>query len=58
MVISPEKPSGLDTFEVEVEVRWLRSEVSRFEAGLLIAGSPSIREMEKYIAYLASHPGG
>ncbi|MDR3338401.1 MAG: PilZ domain-containing protein [Treponema sp.] len=58
MKISPEKPSGLGAFDVEVEVRWVRSEVSRFEAGLLIAGSPSVREMEKYIAYLASRPRG
>jgi hypothetical protein len=58
MKISPEKPSGLDAFDVEVEVRWVRSEVSRFEAGLLIAGSPSVREMEKYINYLASRPRG
>ncbi|MDR2607973.1 MAG: PilZ domain-containing protein [Treponema sp.] len=56
MHIFPEKSAGLKVIEAEVEVRWVRSEVSRFDVGLLIAKS-SGRDMEKYIDYLKIHPG-
>ncbi|MDR1046945.1 MAG: hypothetical protein LBL64_04150 [Treponema sp.] len=56
MHIFPEKSAGLNTIESEVEVRWVRSEISSFEVGLLIAKS-SGRDMEKYIDYLKTHPG-
>jgi hypothetical protein len=56
MRIFPEKSTGLDVIESEVEARWVRSEVSRFEVGLLIAKS-SGRDIEKYLEYLKTHPG-
>ncbi|MDR2304722.1 MAG: hypothetical protein LBE10_09065 [Treponema sp.] len=55
MYIFPGKSTGLDTIESEVEVRWVRSEVSKFEVGLLITKSFN-RNMEKYVDYLKVHP--
>jgi hypothetical protein len=56
MQIFPEKSTGLRTIETEVEVRWIRSEVSKFEVGFLITQLAAGREMEKYVDYLKDHP--
>jgi hypothetical protein len=58
MKISPEVSTGRDAFKIEVEVRWVRSEVSRFEAGLLLTKPPNHFPMEnqelvKYLDYLS-----
>jgi hypothetical protein len=50
--IMPEASSGLKAIEAEVEVRWVRSEVSNFEVGLLVTKPSPGREMEKYVDYL------
>jgi hypothetical protein len=55
MHIFPGKSTGLNTIESEVEARWVQSEVSMFEVGLLITKS-SGRDMEKYVDYLKTHP--
>jgi hypothetical protein len=55
MDISPEANTGLKSMEVEVEARWVRSEVTMFEVGLLITKLAANREMEKYIEYLKVH---
>jgi hypothetical protein len=56
MYISPEASTGLATIEVEVEVRWIRSEVSRFDVGLLIAKPLLNKTMDTYINYLKMNP--
>ncbi|MDR1655024.1 MAG: PilZ domain-containing protein, partial [Treponema sp.] len=54
--IFPGKSIGLNVIEAEVEARWVRSEVSKFEVGLLIIKS-SNQDMEKYVEYIRTHPG-
>jgi hypothetical protein len=51
--ILPEASSGLKAIAADVEVRWVRSEVSNFEVGLFITKPSAGREMEKYVEYLA-----
>jgi hypothetical protein len=50
--IVPEKITGLSAIEVEVDVRWVRSEVSKFEVGFQMVRSDSSRELERYISHL------
>jgi hypothetical protein len=50
--IIPESLTGLAKFDVEVEVRWVRSEVSKFDVGLLLTKTQSRLEMDKYIDFL------
>jgi hypothetical protein len=52
MQIFPEATTGLSRFDVEVEVRWVRSEVSKFDVGLLLTKTQSRLEMDKYIDFL------
>jgi hypothetical protein len=52
MQIFPEDSTGLPKFDVEVEVRWVRSEVSKFDVGLLLTKTQSRLEMDKYIGFL------
>jgi hypothetical protein len=54
MRVFPEDSSGLDAIEAEVEVRWVRSEVSKFEVGLLVSKYTGAggKNMEKYVDYL------
>jgi hypothetical protein len=56
MSIVPEDSTGLQAIDSEVEVRWVRSEVSKFEVGLQITKPDARRNMEKYIEYLRTHP--
>jgi hypothetical protein len=50
--VIPESSTGLTQFDVEVEVRWARSEVSKFDVGLLLTQTQSQKELEKYINFL------
>jgi hypothetical protein len=52
MRIQPEESSNLRAFEVEVEVRWIKSTETRFKAGFLIIRRPSDRSFEKYLEYV------
>jgi hypothetical protein len=51
-VILPEESSGLDSFELEVEVRWRRSTEHSFNAGFRVIKTPSGRAFEKYLEYI------
>jgi hypothetical protein len=48
----PEKITGLSPIEALVDVRWVRSEVSKFETGLQLVKAESNRELERYISHL------
>jgi hypothetical protein len=50
--VTPESTAGLVKFEVEVEVRWVRSEVSKFDVGLQLTKTQSHKDLEKYINFL------
>ncbi|MDR1142865.1 MAG: hypothetical protein LBK77_01445 [Spirochaetaceae bacterium] len=51
MQIKPETASGMDPFEMKVEVRWVRSAESNFNSGFLIAGNRDI-SFENYVNYI------
>jgi hypothetical protein len=56
--ITPE--SDMNLFSLVVEVRWVKSEISRFEAGFAIIQTPiqtpaDKKAFEMYIDYLKSH---
>jgi hypothetical protein len=55
MRISPETSTGLNTFDLEVEVRWIRSTETSFNAGFLVIKAPRDRAFEKYIEYVRTH---
>jgi hypothetical protein len=52
MQIKPEAESGVQLFELEVEVRWIQSTETKFSAGFLIIKPPSDRSLEKYLDYV------
>ncbi|MDR2740626.1 MAG: PilZ domain-containing protein [Treponema sp.] len=52
MQIRPEPHSGIKPFEMEVEVRWIKSTETRFSAGFLVMERPVDRSFEKYIEYV------
>jgi hypothetical protein len=52
MRIRPDDNSGIKSFEVQVEVRWIKSTETRFSAGFLIIQRPADRSFEKYIDYI------
>ncbi|MDR2662285.1 MAG: hypothetical protein LBC31_04735 [Treponema sp.] len=54
MRIKPEAASGLNSFGLEVEVRWVRSAETRFNSGFLITGDITDRSFERYIGYIKS----
>jgi hypothetical protein len=51
--ITPE--ANLAAFTLVVEVCWVRSDVSRFEAGFALVEQPKENSFETYINYLKSH---
>ncbi|MDR2110910.1 MAG: PilZ domain-containing protein [Spirochaetaceae bacterium] len=55
MWIGPEKATAVNPFELEVEVRWVRSTEKSFNAGFLITKPPLTRELDKYIDYVKAH---
>jgi hypothetical protein len=52
MQIKPESSSNLPAFELEVEVRWVRSTETSFSSGFLVVTPPVGRTLEKYIDYI------
>jgi hypothetical protein len=56
MTITSDSTSGLAPFEIKVEVRWVRSTETSFNAGFaMVKSSVGNRAMEKYIDYLKVH---
>jgi hypothetical protein len=55
MNIAPEASTALKPFDIEVEVRWVRSTESAFNAGFAVTDLPSDRGLEKYVEYLKTH---
>ncbi|MDR1930075.1 MAG: hypothetical protein LBQ44_05525 [Treponema sp.] len=49
--ITPEEATGIGTFDAEVEVRWIRSEVSKFDAGFLLTKPLTGMELDRYVDY-------
>jgi hypothetical protein len=58
MNIQPESGSQVNSFDLEVEVRWVRSTETRFSAGLSIAKPPLDRSLARYIDYIAQRAKG
>jgi hypothetical protein len=52
MRIKPEADSGIQVFELAVEVRWIRSVETRFSAGFLVIDNPVGRSLERYIEHI------
>jgi c-di-GMP-binding flagellar brake protein YcgR len=52
MQIAPLAETGIAAFEVKVEVRWVKSDVTSFNVGFLIVNPASERYLTKYIDYL------
>jgi hypothetical protein len=50
--IKPEAASGLEHFELEVEVRWIQSTETKFSAGFLVVRPPADKSFEKYLDYV------
>jgi hypothetical protein len=53
MRIQPEDASNLRPFELEVEVRWIKSAETQFSVGFLITRRPPDRSFEKYMEWIA-----
>jgi hypothetical protein len=51
MQISPETSSGIRSFEIKVEVRWIQSSREKFSVGLMIIQGES-RILHRYIEFL------
>jgi hypothetical protein len=51
MQINPEPLSGLRSFEIKVEVRWIQSALEKFSAGFMILQGES-RTLQRYIEFL------
>jgi c-di-GMP-binding flagellar brake protein YcgR len=52
MQIKPEAASGVQLFELGVEVRWIQSSETKFSAGFLVVTPPANRALEKYLDYI------
>jgi hypothetical protein len=52
MQIKPEPISNIQPFDLEIEVRWIKSTETKFSAGFLIVKSPADRSLERYISYV------
>jgi hypothetical protein len=52
MHIVPEVSTSLEQFDVEVEARWVLSEVFRFDVGFLLTKTQSRKDMDRYIEFL------
>jgi hypothetical protein len=57
MQIVPDAETGLNPFEVKVEVRWIKSDVTSFNVGFLIVNPASDRLITKYIDFLKQRGG-
>jgi hypothetical protein len=52
MRVTPETAAQVRPFELEVEVRWVRSAEDSFNSGFRIVKPPADRSLEKYIDYV------
>ncbi|MDR2783292.1 MAG: bacteriohemerythrin [Treponema sp.] len=50
--ISPEKDAGVEMFDVQAEVRWIKSSPSLFMAGFLVHEKNENRRFQQYLAYI------
>jgi hypothetical protein len=57
MQITPESASGIKPFFVDVEVRWMRSKVNRFDAGFLVTKHPEDGAYTGYVNHLMIQAG-
>jgi hypothetical protein len=55
MSFSPEASANIKPFEVEAEVRWVRSTKFDFAAGFSISTRSANSALKKYIAYIKTH---
>jgi hypothetical protein len=55
MNIAPEVSTALKPFDLEVEVRWVRSTEAAFNAGFAVTKLPPDRGLEKYVECLKTH---
>jgi hypothetical protein len=53
VLVKPEAASGVDGFDIEAEVRWVREHGGVWEAGLFILKSPKGKFFQRYVDYLA-----
>jgi len=53
ITVIPEARASVDTFDLDAEVRWSRSEYDAFEVGFSIVLSPKGKEFLRYVDYLA-----
>jgi hypothetical protein len=49
--IDPEDGSGIRSFDLEAEVRWIRNNEDGLSAGFLVAGSLADGSFESYVEY-------
>jgi hypothetical protein len=54
--IIPESASNISPFEIMAEARWIRMGEYSFEAGFLIASSPTGKHFQQYVDYLGWRP--
>ncbi|MDR3333823.1 MAG: hypothetical protein LBT13_02890 [Treponema sp.] len=52
MWIAPESETEIEPFELELEVRWVRSTASLFEAGFSVVKPPENNSLQKYVNHL------
>jgi hypothetical protein len=57
MQIKPEAISGVRSFSLEVEVRWIQSSETKFKAGFLVVSPPVDGYFEKYLDYIKIRNG-
>jgi hypothetical protein len=53
MQIVPASETGVNPFEVEVEARWVKSEVTQFTVGFQTTNRSADRYLTKYVEYLS-----
>jgi hypothetical protein len=51
--VTPEALSKISKFEVLGEARWVKTNGDSYEAGFMITASPSKKEFQRYVDYLA-----
>jgi len=53
ITVIPEERASVETFDLEAEVRWSRSDYDAFEVGFSIVLSPKGKAFMRYVDYLA-----
>jgi hypothetical protein len=54
MQIKPEAAANINPFDLEVEVRWVRSTEISFTSGFLLVKAPAARSFKQYIEWTCS----